>query len=126
MSEMVKRGTTDMAMEVLAEWVNKHGEQREISALNYITVEIERLRTELSVLDDDIDALRQRVRLAETAIDSYARLCGWDNHCKYWVAPNGFVKVQIRSSTFYRFPAEIGQAVIAIRARHAVAAAKEE
>jgi hypothetical protein len=82
--------------------------------------------TEIAGLKAEIDALRQRANHAEVAIDLYARSCGWDTHCEYWVLPHGKVKVQIWPGQFYYFQTDIGLAVIAIRARQAADAAKEE
>jgi hypothetical protein len=70
----------------------------------------------------DNTALRQRAERAEVEIDLYARSIGWDNHCEYWVLPDGKVKVHIWPGAFYVLKSGIGQAVIAIRARAADAA----
>jgi len=84
------------------------------------------LISDLAAARNEIVELRKRAERAESAIDSYARLCGWDNHCEYWVGSNGFIKVQIRPSTFYVFWPVIGQAVIAIRARQAADAVEDK
>jgi hypothetical protein len=86
-----------------------------VSSKDYIKLENENIK-----LKDEILALRQRAKYVEAAIDSYARSCGWNNHCEYWVGSNGFIKVQIRLNTFYVFQPEIGQAVIAIRSGKSV------
>jgi len=50
MSDLIKQGTAEMAMECLAQLVDKHGQRRETVALEYVNGEIERLRAELTKL----------------------------------------------------------------------------